>query len=380
MNFVGDSYEDLNNEDNIFPDQNSDPFDSINFNNDINSVFVGNNNLYKEMNNSILKENNNNNTNPFEDWNNNNIENNDNEKFNVDQKFPKKNSKPKNKKKRLFKSLRKNYLNYLLKNGESISKNNLQNTITKNTSSLLNKKTKRDSNFINYKKCSNIKQNKKNKIFNSSRRGRNKKGSDRKGKHTKYDKDNMFRSIKSLNFKVIKEQINSYIENIKNSELNNFKDNFGKIHLLLIENKQAINSAKKFNKVLLNKTIGEIFSVKISGRNYKDKNFNKNLINKLYELNENGNQIDEKIKIVVTFLKMRYKDFWSLLTLYIKYKKYFTTINILNEIDDDYIFIKELIKIFPDKVEEYLKNKKESETYNEIFRCLIEDFHQRFDE
>ena len=139
----------------------------------------------------------------------------------------------------------------------------------------------------------------------------------------------MFRSIKSLNFKVIKEQINSYIENIKNSELNNFKDNFGKIHLLLIENKQAINSAKKFNKVLLNKTIGEIFSVKISGRNNKDKNFNKNLINKLYELNENGNQIDEKIKIVVTFLKMRYKDFWSLLTLYIKYKKYFTTINIL---------------------------------------------------
>ena len=180
MNFESDSYEDLNNEDNIFPDQNSVLFDSKICKNDINSVFVGNNNLFKEMNNSIFKENNNNITNPFEDWNNNNIENNDNEKFNKNQTFPKKNSKPKNKKKRLFKSLRKNYLNYLLKNGESISKNNLQNTITKNTSSLLNKKTKRDSNFINYKKCSNIKQNIKNKIFNSSRRGRNKKGSDRK--------------------------------------------------------------------------------------------------------------------------------------------------------------------------------------------------------
>ena len=59
MNFESDSYEDLNNEDNIFPDQNSDPFDSKICKNDINSVFVGNNNLFKELNNSIFKENNN---------------------------------------------------------------------------------------------------------------------------------------------------------------------------------------------------------------------------------------------------------------------------------------------------------------------------------
>ena len=72
---------------------------------------------------------------------------------------------------------------------------------------------------------------------------------------------------------------------------------------------------------------------------------------------------------------MKLKDFYAILSVY-KYNPY--NPEIINEIDDSYDILKELIEAFPSRVDNYLKNKNESEQYKEVFKSVLEDFHLRF--
>ena len=220
----------------------------------------------------------------------------------------------------------------------------------------------------NYKNFFEIKKNNNNlfKIKNNNNIGRKKKGSGLIGKHDKYYFDNISKGIKSLSFDYIREELNSELEKLNNSELINFK-------FLKFNNKQAINSSKEYNRNLMNKTFKEIFSEKISGKYNHEEDYNKKLIDKIYKLNETQN--DENIERLIHFFDLKYNDFWAILSTYINTKdkqKYMETIN------DKYSFFKDLIKNFIFKVDKTLNEKNLDENYKAIFKLVLEDFPQRF--
>lgn len=235
-----------------------------------------------------------------------------------------------------------------------------------------NNKTE-SNNKIDNSNSINIKN--KNSIFNTkiyNKKGRKTKDSGQKGKHDKYYFDNISKAIKSLTIDFLIDKINLILEKFKALDLNEFKDKFGKVKLLTINNYQAINSSKKYNQELLDKSIREILNQDISGKYNYEKNFNKNLLIKLYKFKENENPEYEEIKKLINLLNLKLKDFYAILSLY-KYNP-----EIINEIDDSYDILKELIEAFPSRVDNYLKNKNESEQYKEVFKSVLEDFHLRF--
>ena len=109
------------------------------------------------------------------------------------------------------------------------------------------------------------------------KRGRTKTGNN-ESEHNKFSDDNLRRKCKHI----VLENTMNFI----NDKIVDFYGNIGKgifiKKLLIINQSQITNATILFNKIFLNKTLGEIFSDKISNRytNYLP-DHNKNLIKKL---------------------------------------------------------------------------------------------------
>ena len=102
-----------------------------------------------------------------------------------------------------------------------------------------------------------------------------------KKKHTKFDDDNLRRKCKHI-------LINSIFNFINVKLVNIYNNNIGKGYLIrqlrTLEQKKKSDYNLQYYKDLLNKTIGEIFSDKISSRNtFLPPDHNKNLIQKLLD-------------------------------------------------------------------------------------------------
>jgi hypothetical protein len=184
-------------------------------------------------------------------------------------------------------------------------------------------------------------------------------------------------NIKSFTLKNIRKIINNILKNIKNDEL---KKNFVGCELLQIIGDQTKDTTKIFNLNLLKKTLKSIFSEKVTGRYKNKENHNKDLINKLYEINNKGDlDNQDKIENIVNFLNMTLEDFFNYLKIYInnnisKEKEKEKSINIINNdinninIIKNNIFTFNLIKQFINKVDVYLIASKEDEDFKKKFK------------
>lgn len=122
--------------------------------------------------------------------------------------------------------------------------------------------------------------------------GRIKKEDKKDGKHNKYSDDNVRKKVKHIILKTIMKFLNMKIKAIYN---NNIGNNILKKELLTLNKIPKFESSIEYNKLLLNKTIKEIFSENISSKftNYQ-KDFNKKLIEKL--INEEDKEKREYFK------------------------------------------------------------------------------------
>lgn len=194
--------------------------------------------------------------------------------------------------------------------------------------------------------------------------------------HDKFFFDNISKKFESLSINFIINTINSILKNIKNIE---FKKYYGDEMFLKIGNKEENKPSKKYYRELMNKKFKSIFSENTSKiYNYNKESHNSKLIGKLYELNQKGYLEFSKI---VNFLELKFEDFWKLLSIYLKYKDKISLKGkcILDEIDDNYDFIKELIKKFICHIDFYMEKRNEEEQYRTIFKYLLIDFHLRFE-
>ena len=268
------------------------------------------------------------------------------------------------------------------------SKFDYSHYLNKNRSIVLNRKRERNENdlsFENLKKNkfvvikSELDKSKTNLLSNQSDKegikGIASKGSKQNNKkHDKYYFDNISKKIESLSNNFIINKINSELKNIKNYE---FKKYFGDKMFLKIGNKEENKPSKKYYRDLMKTTFNTIFSKKTSKIYNENKLFhNKKLIEKLYELKEKG---FEEFSKIVNFLELKFEEFWKFLSIYLKYNDK-TTIegkSIIDDIDNDYLFLKELIKEFICHINQYFEKKNEEEEYRKVFIFVLEDFHLR---
>ena len=181
----------------------------------------------------------------------------------------------------------------------NIIANNIIGLPTKETMSINEKKDERNpikddkTNYTNYSIDKKKKINKKGQI---SLLGRKKRAESQDGEHNKFSDDNLRKKVKHLVLDTAFNFINDKINEI-------YKGNIGHgifiKKLLLINQKQKSESSIQYNKDFLQKTLGEIFSEKISSRytkhnpyhNYflikaltSDKNENNNYFKKLFNI------------------------------------------------------------------------------------------------
>ena len=142
--------------------------------------------------------------------------------------------------------------------------------------------------------------NQKNKFFNinkqskTSKLGRKSKRENSYGKHTKFGDDNIIRRIK---VKFIDSSLNYINEQFKNK----------KLKLLKIVGNQAKETNKKKNLLWLKKTMKEVFYEDISKKTYNsNKNYNRELIDKIYFENDEKKVIKLLNLTVNYFLKFLY--------------------------------------------------------------------------
>ena len=130
--------------------------------------------------------------------------------------------------------------------------------------------------------------------------GRKRKHSNEKGIHDKYCHDNLFQKIKLLFIKILKDFINEKIYEIYSGNIG-----FGFFAKKIFPiNKEAINNCKvSFNRALVDKSLGDIFSNKLNNKfsHYK-LDHNITIINELK--NEPDMERSEKINnlLNLTFL------------------------------------------------------------------------------
>jgi hypothetical protein len=201
----------------------------------------------------------------------------------------------------------------------------------------------------------------KSKLFivvQKSNFGRKKKDSGKIGKHTKIAKDNLRSKVRTYSLDFLYEYFNKEIQKIEIKNLNKS----GEWRLYKI--KRIDNKTKVYNLELLDKSLKSIFSAPISRRSDKNENHNKDLINKIYKINQEGNL--EKTETIIKFFNMKYKEFFNYVKI-IKDKKNLQ--EKIGGIDDD---IKEMIRNF----ELYLERKlnKNNNNYNQILIEEIKNF------
>ena len=113
----------------------------------------------------------------------------------------------------------------------------------------------------------------------NSKLGRKRKNENIKGKHNKFSNDILISKCKHIILNSAFIFINQQIKKLYN---NNIGDGYFKKQLLTLKNEPKSNTTTKYNKELLTKTLGEIFSENISNRysNYSEQH-NQSLIKKL---------------------------------------------------------------------------------------------------
>lgn len=129
--------------------------------------------------------------------------------------------------------------------------------------------------------------------------------------------------------------------------------------------KTVDNKTKVYNLELLNQSLKSIFSAPISRRSDKNENHNKDLIDKIYKINQEVNS--EKTKKIIKFFNMKYKEFFN----YVKIIKDNRNLQEIDEIDDD---IKEMIKKFDLYLDKQLNKKGRDEKYKQKLIKLIKNF------
>ena len=173
-----------------------------------------------------------------------------------------------------------------------------------------------------------------------------------KKKHTKFDDDNLRRKCKHI-------LINSIFNFINEKIVNIYNNNIGKGYLIrqlrTLEQKKKSDYNLQYYKDLLNKTIGEIFSDKISSRNtFLPPDHNKNLIQKL---------LDEKDELKKNYFNSLFNlTFLQCLEHFIE-KKFYKELNgmdVLKDelkkyIDEDYV---ENIAYYFNNYEKIINEKK----------------------
>ena len=118
--------------------------------------------------------------------------------------------------------------------------------------------------------------------------------------HTKYHNDNLMRKVKSILSKELRDYINKQIL-IKVSKGSMKEIKIKKI--LVNKRDQNYNTTKKYNRTLLNKTLGDILSYDVTRRNKVSSDHNKKLINILLNIE------DTKIKeFFYNLFNLTYKD------------------------------------------------------------------------
>ena len=173
--------------------------------------------------------------------------------------------------------------------------------------------------------------------------------------HDKFSFDNIVKKVKYLSINIIINNLNLILKdiNIPKNELSPLKPS---------------NPKKSIYVQLLESTLKDILSSEITSKSKYEKDHNKELINKIYEIYEKGSN-DKKIKDLVNFLNMKYEDFWKELN------NNNNTIN-LNENTNE--FFSSLIKDFNHEVDDYLNNDKEKkETYKDKFKEILKDIPGR---
>lgn len=180
-------------------------------------------------------------------------------------------------------------------------------------------------------------------------------------KHDKFSNDNLLKRIKTLSLNIIKNEINLEINSMDLYELRG-------------KELQQISQEGKINKLfyinLLNTTFREIFS---SNKYKNKKDYNKELIDKIYEIYERDksckDEIGKKLNDIVDFFNKTYLDFWKGLT------------NVLNsnnmsieEANENNKFFNLLLEKFNKQVVDDLKGKNESDDYIQKIQFMIKDF------
>ena len=193
---------------------------------------------------------------------------------------------------------------------------------------------------------SNQKDYNKNLIIKTKKTiGRKRKSDKTKGEHNKFSDDNLRRKCKYIILSSLMEFINAKIKSIYNGDIGN---SIYKKELLTLNKNQISDASIDFNKNLLNRTLGDIFSDTISSRftNYLPFH-NKNLIERL--VNEED---EEKRKY---FIKLFNLTFLQCL-------KHFKGIDYIEELDG--------MKCFYEIKEKYNDDKE----YKDVLNFYINNF------
>ena len=188
----------------------------------------------------------------------------------------------------------------------------------------------------------------KNKI------GRKRKNDPSIREHNKYACDNLRRKCKKL---IINNALNFVNDTIKKVYNNNIGKGVYKKELYKIDNYQQYEINIKFEQKLLNKTLGEIFSWKISGKFTNClPNHNQKIIEILLnEKDDNKKSIFQKL-FKVTFLQC-IKQFIGVDTF--EELEGFTTFHELKEISEEEPEYQEALKFYFLQFEDTIKNAKE---------------------
>ena len=183
-----------------------------------------------------------------------------------------------------------------------------------------------------------------------------------RAKHDKFFFDNMMKKVKSLSIDIIID-----ILNIKLNKNNELKKHFVQIKILKIK-PDTNNPTKKYYLNLLNRTFRQILSSQVSKRYHNKNDYNKKIIDKIYEIYQKENS--EIIKDLIDFLNMKFLQFWE------GVKEYFIRrdrkLISINE-ETNHQFLSSLIEEFIPKVDEYLTKKNENEMYKIKLYEILED-------
>jgi hypothetical protein len=178
--------------------------------------------------------------------------------------------------------------------------------------------------------------------------------------YNKNSNDNLRSKVKTCSLNFLYEYFNEEIPKIDINDLNKSVD------WKLYKKKYVDNKTKVYNLDLLNQSLKSIFSAPISGRYNKTENHNKELIDKIYKINQEGNS--EKTKKIIKLLNMKYKEFFNYVKI-IKDNK--NLLEKIEGIDDD---IKDMIRKFDLYLEGNLSKDSKDKDYNQKLIELIINF------